>query len=74
MDRDGPVNSLLRYSVVSGDALRQFSIHPRSGEISVTSALDREEVCGPGPSGSLSPDQQGLILLSSLLYRSLTTP
>lgn len=43
-DRDGPGNSLLRYSVVSGDPLQQFSIHPRSGEISVAAALDREEV------------------------------
>lgn len=44
-DQDGPGNSLLRYSIVSGDPLQQFSIHPRSGEISVTTALDREEVC-----------------------------
>lgn len=44
-DQDGPSNSLLRYSVVSGDPLHHFSIHPRSGEISVSAALDREEVC-----------------------------
>lgn len=43
-DRDGPANSLLRYSIVSGDPLQQFSIHPRSGEITVRTALDREEV------------------------------
>uniref|UniRef100_UPI003AAED03C protocadherin Fat 2 n=1 Tax=Centroberyx gerrardi TaxID=166262 RepID=UPI003AAED03C len=43
-DRDGPVNSLLRYSIVSGDSLQQFSIHPRSGEITVRTALDREEI------------------------------
>lgn len=43
-DRDGPTNSLLRYSIVSGDPLQQFSIHPRSGEITVRTALDREEV------------------------------
>lgn len=43
-DRDGPVNNLLRYSIVSGDALQQFSIHPRSGEITVRTSLDREEV------------------------------
>ncbi|CAF95368.1 unnamed protein product, partial [Tetraodon nigroviridis] len=43
-DQDGPSNSLLRYSIVSGDPLQQFSIHPRSGEISVAAALDREEV------------------------------
>ncbi|XP_029297728.1 LOW QUALITY PROTEIN: protocadherin Fat 2 [Cottoperca gobio] len=43
-DQDGPINNLLRYSVVSGDALQQFSIHPRSGEITVRTALDREEI------------------------------
>lgn len=45
-DQDGPINNLLRYSIVSGDPLQQFSIHPRSGEISVRTALDREEVGG----------------------------
>ncbi|XP_037118983.1 protocadherin Fat 2 isoform X3 [Syngnathus acus] len=43
-DRDGPPsNNLLRYSIVSGDPLRQFAIDPRSGEISVCAGLDREE-------------------------------
>ena len=45
-DLDGPINSLLRYSIVSGDPQQQFSIHPRSGEITVRTALDREEVSG----------------------------
>ncbi|XP_035505640.2 protocadherin Fat 2 isoform X2 [Scophthalmus maximus] len=43
-DQDGPVNNLLRYSIVSGDPLQQFSIHPRSGEITVRTAVDREEI------------------------------
>uniref|UniRef100_A0A665V628 FAT atypical cadherin 2 n=1 Tax=Echeneis naucrates TaxID=173247 RepID=A0A665V628_ECHNA len=43
-DEDGPINNLLRYSIVSGDALQQFSIHPRSGEITVRTGLDREEI------------------------------
>ncbi|XP_039976098.1 protocadherin Fat 2 [Xiphias gladius] len=43
-DQDGPINNLLRYSIVSGDPLQQFSIHPRSGEITVLTALDREEI------------------------------
>lgn len=43
-DQDGPINNLLRYSIVSGDPLQQFSIHSRSGEITVRTALDREEV------------------------------
>ncbi|XP_051926761.1 protocadherin Fat 2 isoform X1 [Hippocampus zosterae] len=43
-DRDGPPNNnLLRYSIVSGDPLRQFAIDPRSGEISICAGLDREE-------------------------------
>lgn len=47
-DLDGPINNLLRYSIVSGDLQQQFTIHPRSGEISIRTALDREEVswCG----------------------------
>lgn len=43
-DQDGPINSLLRYSIVSGDPLQQFFIHSRTGEITVRTALDREEV------------------------------
>ncbi|XP_047440816.1 protocadherin Fat 2 [Mugil cephalus] len=43
-DQDGPINSLLRYSIVSGDLQQQFSIHPRSGEITIRTALDREEI------------------------------
>lgn len=43
-DLDGPVNNLLRYSIVSGDTLQQFSIHPRSGAVTVRTALDREQV------------------------------
>ena len=43
-DLDGPINNLLRYSIVSGDPLQQFSIDPRSGEITVRTAVDREEV------------------------------
>lgn len=43
-DQDGPINNLLRYSIVSGDPLQQLSIHPRSGEITVRAALDREQV------------------------------
>lgn len=71
-DQDGPSNSLLRYSIVSGDPLQQFSIHPRSGEISVTAALDREEVClRPG---SLIPHHRPVAEAHlSLLSRCLTT-
>uniref|UniRef100_A0A3B4TRB4 FAT atypical cadherin 2 n=3 Tax=Percomorphaceae TaxID=1489872 RepID=A0A3B4TRB4_SERDU len=43
-DEDGPINNLLRYSIVSGDPLQQFIIHPRSGEITVRTSVDREEI------------------------------
>ncbi|KAM6977875.1 protocadherin Fat 2 [Aplochiton taeniatus] len=43
-DRDGPVNSLIRYSILSGDPQQQFSVEPRSGEITVRTILDREEI------------------------------
>ncbi|XP_062249993.1 protocadherin Fat 2 isoform X1 [Platichthys flesus] len=43
-DLDGPINNRLRYSIVSGDARQQFSIDPRSGEITVRTAVDREEI------------------------------
>ncbi|KAI1899055.1 hypothetical protein AGOR_G00078740 [Albula goreensis] len=43
-DLDGPLNSLVHYSIVSGDPQRQFSIDPRTGEIRVAGRLDREEV------------------------------
>ncbi|KAK5864335.1 hypothetical protein PBY51_015585 [Eleginops maclovinus] len=43
-DLDGPINNLLRYSIVSGDPLQQFTIDHRSGEITVRTALDREEI------------------------------
>ncbi|XP_056456334.1 protocadherin Fat 2 [Gadus chalcogrammus] len=42
-DRDGPLHSLLRYSIVDGDPRQQFSIHQRSGEISTRTGLDREQ-------------------------------
>ncbi|KAK7921896.1 hypothetical protein WMY93_008798 [Mugilogobius chulae] len=42
-DADGPGNSLLRFSIVSGDSQQQFSIHPRTGDITVRTALDREQ-------------------------------
>ncbi|KAG5263738.1 hypothetical protein AALO_G00268040 [Alosa alosa] len=43
-DLDGPLNSLVRYFIASGDLQHQFSIDPHSGEIRAHTALDREEV------------------------------
>ncbi|XP_074505101.1 protocadherin Fat 2 [Sebastes fasciatus] len=69
-DQDGPVNNLLRYSIVSGDRLQQFSIHPRSGEITVRTALDREEV--PHYSLTVQAADEGNPPLSSAVLITIT--
>ncbi|XP_061832499.1 protocadherin Fat 2 [Nerophis lumbriciformis] len=69
-DQDGPVNSLVRYSIVSGDPLRQFAIHPRSGEISVCAGLDREE--RPHYSLTVQAADEGQPPLSSAVVVSVT--
>ncbi|XP_070692797.1 protocadherin Fat 2 [Pempheris klunzingeri] len=69
-DQDGPVNSLLRYSIVSGDTLQQFSIHPRSGEITVRTALDREEI--PHYSLTVQAADEGDPPLSSAVLITIT--
>nr|XP_046262776.1 protocadherin Fat 2 isoform X2 [Scatophagus argus] len=69
-DQDGPINSLLRYSIVSGDPLQQFSIHSRSGEISVRTALDREEV--PHYSLTVQAADEGDPPLSSAVLVTIT--
>ncbi|KAM4677968.1 protocadherin Fat 2 [Discoglossus pictus] len=42
-DQDGPSNNKVIYSIVKGDPLGHFSIHPERGEIRVLSRLDREK-------------------------------
>ncbi|XP_030594549.1 protocadherin Fat 2 isoform X2 [Archocentrus centrarchus] len=69
-DEDGPVNNLLRYSIVSGDLLQQFSIHPRSGEITVRTALDREEI--PHYSLTVQAADEGSPPLSSAVLITIT--
>uniref|UniRef100_A0A4W6G704 FAT atypical cadherin 2 n=1 Tax=Lates calcarifer TaxID=8187 RepID=A0A4W6G704_LATCA len=69
-DQDGPINNLLRYSIVSGDLLQQFSIHPRSGEISVRTALDREEI--PHYSLTVQAADEGDPPLSSAVLITIT--
>ncbi|XP_042348803.1 protocadherin Fat 2 [Plectropomus leopardus] len=69
-DEDGPVNNLLRYSIVSGDPLQQFTIHPRSGEISVRTALDREEI--PHYSLTVQAADEGDPPLSSAVLITIT--
>uniref|UniRef100_A0AAY4ENR5 Protocadherin Fat 2 n=1 Tax=Denticeps clupeoides TaxID=299321 RepID=A0AAY4ENR5_9TELE len=44
LDLDGPSNSLVHYSIASGDPQQQFRIDPRSGDIRVRAQLDREEI------------------------------
>ncbi|KAM9741190.1 LOW QUALITY PROTEIN: protocadherin Fat 2 [Menidia menidia] len=69
-DRDGPINNLLRYSIVSGDPLQQFNIHPRSGEISVRTALDREQI--PHYSLTVQAADEGSPPLSSAVLVAIT--
>ncbi|XP_051276649.1 protocadherin Fat 2 [Dicentrarchus labrax] len=69
-DQDGPINNLLRYSIVSGDPLQQFSIHSRSGEISVRTALDREEI--PHYSLTVQAADEGDPPLSSAVLITIT--
>ncbi|KAF5893704.1 protocadherin Fat 2, partial [Clarias magur] len=44
VDLDGPQNNFIRYSIVSGDPWKQFSIDPQTGHIKVHTTLDREEI------------------------------
>ncbi|XP_034038208.1 protocadherin Fat 2 isoform X2 [Thalassophryne amazonica] len=69
-DPDGPINNLLRYSIVSGDPLQQFSIHPRNGEVTVRTALDREEV--PHYSLTVQAADEGDPPLSSAVLVTVT--
>ncbi|XP_041799455.1 protocadherin Fat 2 isoform X2 [Chelmon rostratus] len=69
-DQDGPINNLLRYSIVSGDPLQQFSIHSRSGEITVRTALDREEI--PHYSLTVQAADEGDPPLSSAVLITIT--
>ncbi|XP_053320417.1 protocadherin Fat 2 [Spea bombifrons] len=43
VDQDGPSNNKVTYTIVKGDPLGHFSIHPERGEIRVLSILDREK-------------------------------
>ncbi|MEQ2194497.1 hypothetical protein XENOCAPTIV_030154, partial [Xenoophorus captivus] len=69
-DLDGPNNNLLRYSIVSGDLQQQFFIHPRSGEISISTALDREEI--PHYSLTVQAADEGSPPLSSAVLVTIT--
>ncbi|XP_039095434.1 protocadherin Fat 2 [Hyaena hyaena] len=42
-DEDGPVNSAITYSLVGGNQLGHFTIHPKKGELQVAKALDWEQ-------------------------------
>ncbi|KAG8438891.1 hypothetical protein GDO86_005181 [Hymenochirus boettgeri] len=43
VDLDGPNNNKVTYSIVKGDPLGHFSMHPERGEVRVLSLLDREQ-------------------------------
>ncbi|KAF6280643.1 FAT atypical cadherin 2 [Rhinolophus ferrumequinum] len=42
-DKDGPLNSDITYSLVGGNQLGHFYIHPKKGELQVAKALDWEQ-------------------------------
>ncbi|KAM7141484.1 protocadherin Fat 2 [Molossus nigricans] len=42
-DEDGPLNSAITYSLVGGNQLGHFAIHPEKGELQVAKALDWEQ-------------------------------
>uniref|UniRef100_A0A8C0H1Q3 FAT atypical cadherin 2 n=1 Tax=Chelonoidis abingdonii TaxID=106734 RepID=A0A8C0H1Q3_CHEAB len=43
-DLDGVMNNQITYSIVGGNLLEHFTIHPKSGQICTAKHLDREEV------------------------------
>ncbi|XP_019361654.1 PREDICTED: protocadherin Fat 2 isoform X1 [Gavialis gangeticus] len=49
-DKDGALNNQVTYSIVGGNLLGHFAVHPKSGQIHVAKSLDREET----PSYSLT--------------------
>ncbi|XP_037657979.1 protocadherin Fat 2 [Choloepus didactylus] len=42
-DEDGPLNSAITYSLVEGNQLGHFTVHPKKGELQVAKALDWEQ-------------------------------
>ncbi|KAG8509268.1 Protocadherin Fat 2 [Galemys pyrenaicus] len=42
-DEDGPLNSAVTYSLVGGNELGHFAVHPAEGALWVAGALDREQ-------------------------------
>lgn len=47
-DEDGPANSAITYSLVGGNQLGHFTVHPKKGELQVAKALDWEQVSHVG--------------------------
>ncbi|XP_036704320.1 protocadherin Fat 2 isoform X3 [Balaenoptera musculus] len=43
-DEDGPLNSAITYSLIGGNQLGHFAIHPKKGELQVAKALDWEQI------------------------------
>ncbi|XP_053574662.1 protocadherin Fat 2 [Bombina bombina] len=42
-DKDGPNNNKVLYTIVKGDPLGHFSVHPERGDVRVLTRLDREK-------------------------------
>ncbi|XP_026937292.1 protocadherin Fat 2 isoform X1 [Sagmatias obliquidens] len=43
-DEDGPLNSAITYSLIGGNELGHFAIHPKKGELQAAKALDWEQI------------------------------
>ncbi|XP_006863959.1 PREDICTED: protocadherin Fat 2 [Chrysochloris asiatica] len=43
-DEDGPLNSAITYSLVGGNQLGHFTVHPKKGQLQVAKALDWEQI------------------------------
>uniref|UniRef100_A0A8D1QQF8 Protocadherin Fat 2 n=1 Tax=Sus scrofa TaxID=9823 RepID=A0A8D1QQF8_PIG len=43
-DEDGPLNSAITYSLIGGNQLGHFAIHPKKGELQVAKTLDWEQI------------------------------
>uniref|UniRef100_A0A8C3YB10 Protocadherin Fat 2 n=1 Tax=Catagonus wagneri TaxID=51154 RepID=A0A8C3YB10_9CETA len=43
-DEDGPLNNAITYSLVGGNQLGHFAIHPKKGELQVAKTLDWEQI------------------------------
>lgn len=64
-DADGPLNNAITYSLVEGDQLGHFTIHPKKGELQVAKALDWEQVSLGGRWPTRAHPSRNLVMLQT---------